>query len=74
MLHCVECNNEYDENEVEFDFGDILMEKYGYQGDILDAAVISYTHYGFCSECLAKMFEGCRDEFEDEISDPERFD
>ena len=74
MQHCFECNDEYDENEVEDDFGDILIEKYGYQGDVLEAAVLSYTHYGFCSSCLAKMFESCRDEFEDEFSDPERFD
>jgi hypothetical protein len=74
MLHCVECNREYDEEEVCWDFGDILMEKYGYQGDILEAAASSHCYYGFCAECLDKMFEGCRDEFEDGVSDHDRLD
>ena len=74
MLHCNECNREYDEEEVYWDFGDILMEKYGYQGDILEAAISTRCYYGFCAECLGKMFERGREEFEDEVSDPDRFD
>ena len=67
MAICSNCGKSYDEDEVEWDFGDILMEKYGYQGDVLNAATM-HCDYSICAECNESSFDASS--FEDEYGGP----
>ena len=64
---CERCGKRYDPDEVKWDFGDILMEKLGYQGDVLSGA-IEEVLYDYCAECNYEIFDS--EAFEDEFSTP----
>ena len=70
---CSECDRPFLKQNSEERFGDYLYCTIGYMGTVLDAAQ-SYHNFDLCSDCNIKHFDSIRDEFEDEISDPERFD